>query len=95
MLYNSFKCIYSDNDDNLARRQTCHYFITAVCYAECMLCTFNISGMHNIGFLDIQFSSDCHFYICSPFALKIHNVIKKHVKKLLREVLWNFAEAVL
>ena len=29
-------------------RQTWHYFITAVCNANCMLYTFNIAGIHNI-----------------------------------------------
>ena len=35
-------------------RQTWHYFITAICNANCMLYTFNMAGIHNIGFLDTQ-----------------------------------------
>ena len=31
-------------------RQTWHYFITAICNANCMLYTFNIAGIHDIGF---------------------------------------------
>ena len=61
-------------------RHTCHHLITAVCYAECILCTFNISGMHDIWFLDTQFSSDCHFYICCPSVLKLHHVIENMLR---------------
>ena len=52
-----------------------------------MLYTFNIAGIHDIGFLHMQFSSNCHFYIRSPFALRIHNVIEN-----MSEVWWNSAE---
>ena len=32
--------------------------------------TFNIACIHDIGFLDTPFLSNCHFYICCPMALK-------------------------
>ena len=57
-------------------RQTWHYFITAVCYSECRLTTFNMAGIHDIGFFDTQFLSNCYFYIHSSFALIIHNAIQ-------------------
>ena len=43
--------------------------------------TFNIAGVHDIGFLDTQFSSSCQFYICSSLALKIHSVIEDMLKE--------------
>ena len=51
------------------------------CRAECLPYTFNTAGIHDIEFLDTQFSSNCHLYICSPLALIIRNVIKNMLRK--------------
>ena len=51
-------------------RQPWHFFISAVYHTEWMPFTSNIAGVYNIGFLDTQSQSDCHFYICCSFALK-------------------------
>ena len=58
-------CIYTAKNDTWHHRQTLQSFIAAECHAECMPHTFNTAGIHNIGFLDIQFSSSCHskFYV--------------------------------
>ena len=84
-----FNCINIENMTIWHQLQTWHFFITAVYQAECMPNTYNIAGIRNIGFSDTQFSSICHFYICSPLALKDHNLIEKLLKKILSEFLWN------
>ena len=67
--------------------QTLHFFITAVCHAECMSYTFNIAGIHDIVFLDTQLSSNCYLYVCCPLALKILNVNVNMLKIMFCEVL--------
>ena len=83
-------CIYSDKWDNWHRRLTWHFFITTVCHAERMKYTFNTDGIHENGFLDTQFLSNRHLYICSPMVLKIHINDWEHVHEILFEVLWNY-----
>ena len=52
--------------------QTWHVFMTIICHSECLPHTINISGIHDIGFLDTW-----SFLHCSPLlALNIHNVIE-------------------
>ena len=57
--------------------------------------TFNISGLHDLGFLGLQFSSNYYFCVRCPLALKIHNVIEKMLKeccvRFSVDQFWNYA----
>ena len=72
--YTGLNCINSDNNDNLAPKTnlTCLYHSSI---------PRRVHAIHILDFLDTQFSSNCHFYICSPLALKIHNVIGNMLEK--------------
>ena len=70
-------------------RQTWQFFISAVYHTECTPYTSDIAGIYDNGLFDTQYQSSCHFYICCPFALKIHKVIENMLKKCLCVVLWN------
>ena len=68
-------------------------FITAVCYSECMLYKFNIAGIHDIGFLDTQFSSNCHFYIRIVYSHKTFTMRLRTCRKIVVRSFVEFCSA--
>ena len=82
--YTGLNCINSDNNDNLAPKT--NLTLLNQSSIPCKWMPYAFKKFNDIGFLDTQFSSACHFYICSPLALKIRN----RSENMLKEFYANF-----
>ena len=85
--YTGLNCINSDNNDNLAPKT--NLTLLNQSSIPCKWMPYAFEKFNDNGFLDTQFSSACHFYICSPLALKIRNRIENMLKEFYAKFFQN------